>query len=77
MSKVDYYDFLNYKLVKSYTGKAYAASNSLTSTEVHFTNNKGVATALCVSRALSEKPSTVKVYTNSSKTSSNTYKCVY
>ena len=77
-SKVNFYDFRNDKIVKNYSQKCYALSNSLSSKELWIQeNNTGNVKAICVDKALSKKPSKVKMYTNSKKTSYDTYSCSY
>lgn len=77
LTKVSYYDFYNDVYVQSYSGKCSVISNTLTSTEIWFIDANGNTRVACVNTALSQKPSTVKVYTNSQKTTYDTYTCTY
>lgn len=76
-TKVSYYDFNNEKYVSNYSGKCSVMSNTLTSTEIWFTDEDGETRAACVNTKLSERPKSVRVYTNEKKTKYDTYKCEY
>lgn len=77
-NKVNFYDFYNYKNVKNYSKKCYAISNSLNSKELWIQeNNTGNIKVIYVDKALSSKPSKVKMYTNRKKSTYDTYKCTY
>lgn len=77
LTKVTYYDFYNWQSVPSYTGNCTVLSNTFNSTEVWFVDASGYTRVACLDKALSGTPSSVKVYTNSSKTTYDTYKCSY
>lgn len=77
-NKVNFYDFYNCKNVKNYSKKCCAISNSLNSRELWIQeNNTGNVKVIYVDKALSTKPSKVKMYTNRKKTTYDTYKCSY
>ena len=75
LKKVTYYDFMEDEKIKNYTGTCYSAS--INSKDVVFIDAEGNARWAVTDKKLSSKPSTVKVYTNSSKSTSDTYKCKY
>lgn len=77
LTKVNYYDFYNWQSVSNYSGNCAVWSNTLNSTEVWFTDEKGNLRVACLDKALSGTPSSVKVYTNSSMTTYDTYNCSY
>lgn len=77
LTNVSYYDFGSQTLISGQSGKCTVLSNSLNSTEVWFIDADGYTRTACFDTALANKPKEVKVYTNSSKSTYDTYKCTY
>ena len=77
LTNVTYYDFYNYKLISSCDGEFDVISNSLNSTEVWLSDKSGNVSVVCLDKALSGTPKTVRIYKNSSMTSYDTYDCSY
>ena len=77
LTNVNFYDFFNYKLVSGYSGTSYVPSNGSTSTAITFVDKNGTTRTACVNTPLVNKPASVKVYINSSKTKFDTYDCKY
>lgn len=77
LNKVTYYDFYSERLISNYSGKCTVISNSLNSTEVTFVDSNKKTRVACFNKALSTKPSSVRIYKNYLETTYETYKCKY
>ncbi|MCM1101127.1 MAG: hypothetical protein NC398_07055 [Acetatifactor muris] len=77
LSGVNYYDFYSDIYVGNYSGTCSVMSNTLNSTEIWFTDAQSVTRVACVNTPLSQRPATVNVYTNSAKSTYDTYTCKY
>lgn len=77
LTNVNFYDFLNNQYFSSYSGKVAVPSGGLKHKQIPIIDGNGIARQINVNTPLSKSPKEVKVYTNSSMTSYDTYTCSY